>query len=427
MVQVRGCPAGSLRIAATSLRIAATALAVAALAACGGAGGAADTIVHRGQVQPVQAGSLTTADVAAAQTAFGLDLLHAVCGQQPGENLLLSPTSAAEALGLLYPAAGGQTATDVRQVLHLPAWSPDLVAAIREHTDALAGLGYDGDLEADDAPDSLRVSNRIWTLTGLEPEQQYLDDVATAFDAQVQSLDFAGDPSGATDTINESVSDDTAGIIERLFDDALPDSTVVVLTNALDLKARWLRPFTDTRPADFAAPGGAVTVQLMSGGSGAGRTAGGWVAVELPYRDGTLTAVAMLPPSGTDPCTVDGATLAALDDASTTEVDGALPQLKIEQTHQLLSLLTGLGLPAIGDYSALGGDGLEISQVVQKTFLAVDEDGTEAAAATGVGVGVTALPAARDLVVFDRPFLLLLTDTATRSPLFLGVVNDPSA
>ena len=105
-----------------------------------------------------------------------------------------------------------------------------------------------------------------------------------------------------------------------------------------------------------------------------------------------------------------------------------LPQLTIAQSHGLVEVLAAMGLPIEGDYSALGRDGLAISQVVQKTLLEVDEDGTEAAAATGVSVGVSAgAPATPEVVIFDRPFLFLLTDTETRSPLFVTVVNDPSA
>ena len=102
--------------------------------------------------------------------------------------------------------------------------------------------------------------------------------------------------------------------------------------------------------------------------------------------------------------------------------------MQIEQTHELLDLLAGMGLPLDGDYARLGRDDLAISQVVQKTFLEVDEDGTEAAAATGVTVGVSAAaPQEMRTVTFDRPFLFLLTDTQTRSPLFITVVNDPAA
>ena len=408
-------------------RLAVAACTAAALAACGTAGAA--PFVQRGNVVAVPAGTLTAADVADAQTAFGVDLLHTVCDQATTANLLLSPTSAAEALSLLYPAAGGETAAAFRAVLHLPEWSPDLVAALREHTRALDGLRFDGDLDDDDAPDALQMSNRLWTTIGLEPDQQYLDDIATAFDADVRALDFAGDPDGATDRINTTIDEDTRGIIEELFEEPLDDATVAVLTNALHLKARWADPFTDTQPAPFAAPSGEVDVDMMRGASGTGRLADGWQSVDLPYRDGTLTAVAVLPPEGTDPCAVDAATLARLRDAEPEDVGVGLPRMRIEQSHQLLAVLAGMGLPIQGDYSGLGRDGLEISQVVQKTFLEVDEDGTEAAAATGVAVGVSAaeMPQEMRTVTFDRPFLFLLTDTETRSPLFVTVVHDPSA
>jgi serpin B len=198
-----------------------------------------------------------------------------------------------------------------------------------------------------------------------------------------------------------------------------------VLTNALHLKARWAEPFLETRDAPFAAPSGAVTVDMMSGATGTGRTAEGWVSVELPYRDGTLSAVAVLPPEGADPCAVDTTTLAAVAAAEPSTVDVSLPRIKIEQTHRMLETLEGLGLPRDGSYPALGGD-LSIYEVVQKTYLEVDEIGTEAAAATGVAVESSAT-IVDGSVVFDRPFLFLLTDTATGSPLFTTVVADPSS
>ena len=197
------------------VRTSSLALAATALAGCGAAGAAPE--VHRGDVAPVQPGSLTARDLADTQTAFGLDLLHSVCDAAPGENVLLSPTSAAVALSLLYPAARGGTAEDFGALLHLPEWSPDLVAAAHEHTHALDALRYDGDLDDEDAPDSLQTSNRLWTVTGLEPDPRYLDDLATAFDAGVAALDFVGDPVGATDRINAAVEEDTRGIIEDLF------------------------------------------------------------------------------------------------------------------------------------------------------------------------------------------------------------------
>ncbi|WP_222194697.1 serpin family protein [Modestobacter italicus] len=398
--------------------------ATAALAACSSAGAAPQ--VHQGGVAEVRTGALTARDVAAAQTAFGVDLLHEVCAGQSGQDVLLSPTSAAEALGLLYPATAGETADAFGSVLHLPSWSTDLVAATRAHTAALDGLRHDGDLDDEDAPDALQLSNHLWTALGVQPEQAYLDDLATAFAADVRALDFAGDRDGATDRINSTVAEDTRGVIEELFDEPLPSATRAVLTNAVHLKARWAVPFTSTRPAPFATPDGERQVDMMGGATGRARTAEGWEAVELPYRDGTLAAVAVLPPEGIDPCAVDAATLAALDAAEASDVDVQLPRLHVEQTHQLLEPLSELGLPVAGAFPGLGAGDVEIAQVVQKTYLDVDEQGTEAAAATGVAMAASArLP--QRLVSFDRPFPFVLTDTATRSPLFVTAVYSPSA
>ena len=399
------------------------ALTGAALTGCGTAGATPE--VHAGTAHPVRSGALDAADVAGAQTAFGLDLLHEVCaGAGPG-NVLVSPTSAAEALSLLYPAAGGPTAQSIGDLLHLPAWSPDLVAALHEHTAALDRLRYDGDPEDDDAPDSLQVSNHLWTATGVQPDQRYLDDLATALTADVRGLDFAGDPGGATDRVNSTVDEDTRGAIAGLFDEPLPPDTVAVLTDALHLRARWADPFSESAPAPFEAPAGVVDVDMMSGAGGDARFSGGWTSVELPYRDGTLAAVAVLPPAGTDPCAVHAGVLADLDAQRPEPVGVRLPRLEIAQTHGLLDQLTALGMPVTGDYPALGGQ-LTLDAAVQKTYLRVDEDGTEAAAATGLGTAVSAGSAVGG-ITFDRPFLLLLTDTATRSPLFTAVVRDPAA
>lgn len=406
---------GGLRRAAA---VAALGLVGSGLVACGGPPAAE---VHRGEVLAVEAGSITAADVGRSQWLFGMDLLHAVCAQDPGENVLLSPASAAEALGLLLPAAGGVTATRLADLLHVPDWSADLRAATHEHTAALAALApEDGDSEEQD---TLRMSNRVWTGTGLEPRQEYLDDVATAFDADVRSLDFAGDPQGATDRINATVSEDTGGLIPTLFDAPLPDLTQAVLTNALHLDAAWLTPFTESAPGTFHGEQGDTTVDLMRGSSGRATTADGWLSVELPYRDGTLTAAAVLPPEGADPCGADLAVLDGLSGPAPTDVAVVLPRVRLEQTHDLLDLLAGLGLPVSGDYSGLGRPDLAVSAVVQKTYLDVDEAGTEAAAATGEAMAGSA-PGVPEVVVVDRPFLFVVTDTATSSPLFVTVIRD---
>lgn len=402
-------------------RLAAVAVGSLLIGGCAGTGPVPEPETLRGEVHAVELGALDGGDIARAQTLFGLDLLHALCARSPAENVVVSPTSAAVALGMLYPAASGATAADLGAMLHLPAWSPDVVAAVREHTQSLAGLAPDGDPGADGGPDFVTLSNRIWPRTGLVPDQAYLDDVATAFDAGVHPLDFVADPDGATEVINEAVGADTDGIIDELFTEPLARSTVVVLTNAVHLKARWASPFTDTRDAPFHAADGTTTVPMMFGGAATVQDAEGWQSVRLDYRDGTLTARAVLPPQGVDPCEIAVDHLDGLDAAPADGADVALPRMRFEQDHDLLDTLASLGLRADGDYPAFGG--MYIDRVVQSTFLEVDEDGTEAAAATGVVGDESA--SASPTVVLDRPFLLVLSDTATGSPLFFAVVQDP--
>src|SRR5690606_19352404 len=117
---------------------------IGALTGCAeGATVVADEV--RGEQRSVQIGELSAADLGTAQRAFGLDLLHASCAERPGENLLISPTSAAEALGMLYPAADDAAAQHLGTMLHLPEWSPDLIAATQAHTGDLADLAFAGD------------------------------------------------------------------------------------------------------------------------------------------------------------------------------------------------------------------------------------------------------------------------------------------
>jgi serpin B len=416
-------------------QLAVAGVCVAVVSACG----SAHVVVHTGSPQPltpgaptsggpvtgvpalgaIATGTLTGADVGAAQRAFGLDLLHVTCGQGAHGNLLLSGTSAGEALGLLYAAAGGDTSRNLGSVLHLGPWGPGVIAGIAGHTKALS------DIRGPKKDEGLFLSNHVWSAKGSQPTQRYLDDVATAYHSDARSVDFAGDPTGATKAINDAVNKDTRGLIKKLFDQPLGSDTATVLTNALYLKATWMEPFESSAPADFHAPQGAVQVSMMTGASGPSRDSGGWRSVEFPYVGGKLSAIAILPPAGTDPCALTGSDLDTLTSGPARTAGALLPKLHFEQSHDLLANLKTLGVPLSGDYSGLGG-GSDISAVVQKTYLDVDERGTTAAAATGVAMRESLRISTAPPVVFDRPFLFLLTDTSTHSPLFTAVVTDPT-
>jgi serpin B len=407
-------------------------LAVVALTACSGGSGSAGTTgkvrgaaVLVGKVEPLHAGSLTAAQVARDNAAFGFALFQKLCASQPTANLTTSPASAAQALGMLDAGSVGATRAKVARLLQLPAWNASLIAALHDQATALGQISQ------------VKVSNHVFEQTGLSPTRQTLDDLKTAYNADLRQLDFAKEPA-STDAINAVIDHDTDHLIPKLFDDSLDPATRTVLANAILLDAKWDQPFPTSVPGTFhTAAGKPVTAPLMQNaeGSFASRSVDGWQSVVLPYQGGRLQAVAMLPPAIGDSgglrsvaaCpTPSPSALSGLTSGASKSVGVVLPKLDLSQTLPLTKTLADMGLPLSGDYTGLGQADSQISQVVQKVVMKVDKQGTKAAAATGIGIATSAR-VDKQVVTFDRPFLLLLEDTATKTPLFLARVADPTA
>jgi serpin B len=408
-----------------------TAALLAATACSGGssAGGNAangGTVPARGvlagQVQKLPIGSVTPAHVAAADTEFGFALFARLCAAQPTANVVLSPASAAQALGMLDAGASGGTRTSITHLLQLPAWNADLVAALHQQSVDLGALSQ------------VKVSNHVFEQNGLSPTRSTLNDLTTAYAADLRELDFRDEPA-ATNAINAVVSHDTDRLIPALFSQPLEPVTQTVLADAILLDAKWQDPFPAARPGVFhAASGKTATATMMQNAEGSfpARSSAGWTSVVLPYSGGRLRAVALLPPASssggggsTTQCTTPSqATLSALTQGTSGTAGVVLPKLDLSATLPLTATLASMGLPRTGDYSGLGSPDDQISTVVQKVVMKVDQQGTKAAAATGVGVTTLARTDSTP-VVFDRPFLLLLQDTATHTPLFLARVASP--
>jgi serpin B len=262
-----------------SRRAAGVAAAAASLALIAGCGAAASAPASSGgprvspaaarlvgDVEPLHPGSLTAAEVAADNTAFGWDLYGRVCRQRPTGNVALSPASAAQALGMVDAGAVGATATAVSRVLALPPWSPAVVAALHDQAAALAAIPQ------------LVVTNHVFEQTGVRPTVRTLDDLRTAFASDLRQVDFAGHPQRAVDQINAVIDRDTDGLIPSLFDQPLDRQTQTVLADAILLDAKWSQPFTESAPQPFhTAAGKTVTAALMDSaeGSFASRSAGG--------------------------------------------------------------------------------------------------------------------------------------------------------
>lgn len=371
-----------------------------------------------GRAEQLPPAALPASRLTAAEDAFGLALFRRVCTPAPGANLLLSPESAAEALGMLYAGAKGETAAAVGRLLHLPAWRPGLVAALHQHNAQLSGLRQ------------LSISDHLFEQTGIRPSRRALDDLRTAYRAGLWTVDFRTEPA-TTNQINSVVAHDTHGLVPTLFPAPLPTSTRAVLSNTVYLKARWQQPFPATSAAPFhTAHGGTVQVPMMSSTDPVAsyRQTAGWQSATLPYAGGGLAAVALLPPAHAAGCAVPTpAQWTALTAGNSIRSTGVrLPRLRLSQTWDSLQApLAAMGLPLSGDYSGLGPGDSQISEIVQRDTMDVTAAGTTAAAATGVAVGTAERVGPAVMLTFDRPFLLLLEDRATHAPLFLAWITDP--
>jgi serine protease inhibitor len=375
---------------------------------------------------PVSPAAYGTAD-----TRFGLDVLAALCRQRPDANVVLSPASLAAGLGMAYLGARGSTAEAMAAVLHLPATGPALEAGLQARAAALRRLDRPGVTVA--------AADQVWADPSLTPSASYLDAVATAYDgAGLRQVPLLGDPDLAARQIDAAIAAATAGHITGLLTPSSLQGVGWVLTDALYLKARWASPFNpaQTYPGPFTTAAGArAQARFLSGGPFASASAGGWTAVSLPYQGGQLAMTALLPDSGPSVC--PGLTDAALNALTArlatgrVEVSIALPKVSLSSSTNMMGLLGRLGMSvAFGpaaDFTGLSPKAGSIGLVLHAATLRVDEQGTVASAATAVGVLPSAIAVPRETIVFDRPYLLLVTDTATGEPLFLARVANPAS
>jgi serine protease inhibitor len=368
----------------------------------------------------------------AADTAFGLDVLGAWCRRDPTDNIVLSPESLATGLGLAYLGARGATASAMARVLHLPALGPALLAGLHARSGALRGLDGPGVTVAG--------SDHVWADPSLTTERGYLNDVATGYGAGLWRVPLLTDTGRAVGQINASIDAATRGHIPHLLTPGELSGSGWVLTDALYLDAAWAAPFqaSQTKSGPFTtAAGGHVSARLMHGNGFRVSASGGWTAVSLPYRGGKLSMIALLPAagSGSGGCpALPAATLARMEAAlarPAREAAIALPKVSLNSSATMREPLTALGMGvAFGgdaDFSGLSRQACCIGAVVHAATLAVAEKGTVASAATGVGILPSAEPVPLARVVFDRPYLLLVTDNATGEPLFMARVADPAA
>jgi len=379
--------------------------------------------------------------VAAGDAVFGAEVL-ALLGAGNGGNMAVSPLSIRLALAMAYAGARGETASQMADVLHydlpdeaLHAAFNALDLALEARNRTVAGEG------GAERRVEISVSNALWGQAGLEVEAAFLDTLATQYGAGLRVVDFAAAVEAARATINAWVAGETNDRIPELIPQgALTPATLLVLTNTVYLFADWALPFDSEATADgpFTRLDGAqVTVPLMHQQLSAGYASGeGWQAVDLGYVGGEVSMLLVLPDAGRfDEVAASSGTLLAeaLGALEQTDVQLALPRFEFRTQASLPDTLRALGMvdafdSGTADFTGILADGgLFISDVIHEVFVAVNEAGTEAAAATAVILGRGAPPKEPVQLTFDRPFLFWLYDRATGSVLFVGRVLDPSA
>lgn len=407
--------------------------------ACAGAGtgsvAMAASDIPRAAANDVPAGDVTS--VASSMESLGTDL-YAVLATDDG-NLVFSPASIMIALAMTYAGARGATAEEMADVLHIDLDDPSFHQAMNALDLALESRNF----EQGDDKVQLSVANSLWAQQDTTFEKPFLDTLAADYGAGVRLVDFKTAAEAARVQINHWVADETNDKITDLIPSgALDPMTRLVLVNAIYLDATWAQQFDPNDTADLPfhrLAGDTVTVPMMhQTGRFAYGAGDGWQAIQMPYSGNDLAMLVIVPDQGRfhevegrlGGGLIDDAVAAA---AGVTDVSLTIPKFEFRTKAGLNDALGTLGMhdafdPAKADFSGMTTEeALYISDAIHEAYISVDEEGTEAAAATAIVMRATSAPLSEVQLTVDRPFIFALRDTTTGAVLFLGRVMDPSA
>ncbi len=373
-------------------------------------------------------------ELVSGNSAFAFALFHEIVDSET--NLFFSPYSISSALAMVYAGAQEETETQIADALHFTLGQQALHPAINALD---LELNSRGEVSAPYEGEGFRLNivNAVWGQQGHPFCGEYLDTLAVNYGAGLRLLDFIDDPDASRITINDWVSDQTANRINDLLPQgSISSDTRLVLTNAIYFNAPWLHPFDDEET--YSGPfiplsGSPVFVSMMHQQEMLPYTRVGDVqAVELPYNGDELSMLLLVPDAGKFSAFEDALDLAKYEEivaaVSSRQVDLRMPKFQFSYDVSLTEPLEALGmedafLPNVADFSGIDGSkDLFISGVLHKAFVSVDEAGTEAAAATAVIVGTTAVPGPPVMLTIDRPFLFVIRDILTGAILFVGRV-----
>lgn len=370
-----------------------------------------------------------------ATLSLAWNLLNQLESEKEEANLFFSPLSVSLALSMALNGAEGETYQQIAKTLSyekIPLEEINAQSALLMQT-----------LRSPDPKAEVSLANSLWVAEGFPIEVDFVKRLQQFYDAEAQNLDFARAPEAAAQRINEWVKAQTRELIPKLFEpDSFDASTIAVLVNALYFKGKWQKPFSKdaTHEMPFRMENGRTksVPMMMTSGKYPYYKGDGYQAVVLPYGEGNLQFYLLLPD--------EGRTVAQLYESMNPErwkqmaaqmkpIQGnvGLPRFRVEARYELKPVLQQLGMqapfqPNGADFSRISreyGKKIYISQVIHKAVVQVDEEGTEAAAATGVEMELTAVPQDYFSVIADRPFLFAIVHQPTGAILFMGIMREP--
>jgi len=407
------------------------------LSACG-AGKVAESKLERVSNPNVAASDVE--QLVAGNTDFAFDLYQAV--RPSNGNVVYSPYSISLAFAMTYGGAHSETATQMADVLHYTL-SGDQFHPVFNALDLDLARRPNQAADVDEKERfQLSIANSLWGQDGWPFLPEYLDLLAVNYGAGMRLVDFENAPESARRQINDWVSEQTRGRIKDIIPSGMIDPvTRLVLANAIYFKATWEYKFNANDTADkpfYLLNGDTVSVPMMeiSHQVNLSYAAGdGWQAVSLPYKGGLTEMVVIVPDAGnfeTFESTLSAERydeiLAAMEPQ---DVILSMPKFTFETQFGLKDILAGMGMqaafdPNTADFSGIDGQrDLVISDAIHKAFIAVDEKGTEAAAATIIIMGLGAIMPQGIVLTIDRPFFFFIRDVPTGTILFMGRVLEP--
>ena len=365
-----------------------------------------------------------------ANNQFAIDLYQQINKQpkQAENNVFFSPYSLSTAMAMLYAAAEGETKQQIQKTFHYPA-----SAILNPNSAALYNQFNKPN------PDyKLATVNDLWMQQGLSPNQTYLDTVKRYYGGQVTNLDFASRPELSRQTINNTIANHTKQMISELLPSgSISRSTATVLTNAVYFKSEWAQPLAlrNWEQPFYNLDGTSTDVNLMYGINHFDYMEDEKVqVVELPYKGDDLSMLIVLPKSK-EPVAIQK----LVANLSTTQINQwteqlenrkvflIIPKFKLQESYQMESLLTKMGMPiAFGsraDFSLFNDEqSLAVDSIIHKAVVEVDEKGTVAAAATSIVIKPISASYNAEFTA-DHPFIFMIKDNKTDAILFLGQVN----